>query len=114
MAQVDFSNAVLDVIGNNKPMADTYYNYMNLGNSGIFFDTTETNRVNTNNSVSQIVNTPTKTSFLYTGEFTASGTSFHMQYQYYSYYYMWKVSNISFNSGDTYSFIIDVEVSGNT
>ena len=113
MADVDFSHAVLDVIGDNKPMGSTYYQYMNLGASGIFFDPTETDRVNTNNSVSQIVNTPTKTSFLYTGEFTASGTSFHMQYQYYSYYYMWKVSNISFNSGDTYSFIIDVEISGN-
>ena len=104
MAQVDFSNAVLDVNSNNKPM--TNINYMELGTgNGVL--TNGSSVINTNASVSIIQNTPSKVSLLFTGTFTASGNTCYTNYQ------RWKISNISFSSGDSYAFVIDIEVSGN-
>ena len=104
MAQVDFSNAVLDVY-NGTPFSQALFNLDNAN-----FVNSSQQPIVTNYSRTLITNTPTKVSILYTGEFTASGTEM------YTYYAApkWKISNISFSSGDVYSFIIDIEVSGNT
>ena len=56
------------------------------------------------------MNTPTKASILYSGSFAGSGTEFYIGARNALY---WKVSNISFANGDTYSFVIDIEVDGN-
>ena len=113
MAQVDFSNAVLDLYSGNPSYADKPMNssdYLNLGgnNSHILVNTSGSSIVS-NSSKTIITNTPSKVSILYTGTFTASGTEF-LTYE----APRWRVSNVSFSSGDTYSFVIDIEVSGNT
>lgn len=108
MAQVDFSNAVLDVYRSEKPM--THNDYLRLQNHGFFYNGGSVNEQS--GSVSVITNTPTKVSLLYTGTFTASGTEFYIAYT--ANAGTFKVSNISFSAGDTYAFVIDIEVSGNT
>ena len=105
MADVDFSHAVLDVNGSNKPMSTG--DYLQLYN-GQYFHVGGGVVVNYyNSSMSIITNTPTKVSILYAGSFDISGTGFTIGNSDY-----WKVSNISYSEGDTYSFIIDIETSG--
>lgn len=106
MAQVDFSNAVLDAYNSlSKPLV--YGNYLGLDQDSYFYDANGS-IINGISSRTILSNTPSKVSVLFTGTFTASGTSFHTSNN------VWGVSNISFSSGDTYSFVIDIEVSGNT
>lgn len=114
MAQVDFSNAVLDVWDNrptqpSKPF--TEQNYMNFDASFSLYnyENGSYSVINTNGTKTILSNTPSKVSFLYTGEFSVGGTYFLMTNN-----AIWKVSNISFSAGDTYAFVIDIEVSGNT
>ena len=107
MAQVDFSNAVLDVY-NDKPL--TYGSYLQLNNSGApYFHNLAGNYISVPTK-SIILNTPQNVSILFTGVFNSAGTEFYIGDSAKE----WKVSNISFSSGDTYSFVIDIEVSGNT
>ena len=118
MAQVDFSNAVLDVYEGSSsilpatPMAQN--NYLKL--LGGINSISGSSAVTTGDSVSVITNTPSKVSILHTGTFAESGTAFLIG-QYWdnsNWRAPWKVSNISFSAGDSYSFIIDIETSGNT
>jgi len=115
MAQVDFSNAVLDVNPDMSSSSSSYpltmTSYLNFDNTSTLFDSSG-NPISSNQSKTIITNTPTKVSILYAGTFTVNGgTKFYMGY---STRRPWMVSNISFNSGDTYSFVVDIEVSGNT
>lgn len=103
MADVDFTNAVLDVYDSEKPMI--YDNYLNLQH--YFFR--EGTEVST--PTISVTDTPTKVSILYAGSFTESGTEFYIAYD--SLHGTFRVSNISYSAGDTYSFIIDIETSGN-
>ena len=114
MAQVDFSNAVLDIrtdISIEYPMA--HADYLILASSPQIYNSAS-NRINNNYSSSIILNTPSKVSILFSGAFTASGTEFYLGGSNFPMWRPWKVSNISFSSGDTYAFVIDIEVSGNT
>lgn len=104
MAQVDFSNAVLDVSGNNKPMASS--SYLNITGtstmtnaSGTRITGWEANRI--------LSNTASKVSILKTGTFNASGTECFISG-------MWRISNISFSAYDTYAFVIDIEINVNS
>lgn len=111
MADVDFSHAVLDVSPDNPANPPMSYNfYMRIGYEAVLYD--DTAAITTSHSVSNLTNTPTKVSILFTGVFTSSGTAFYIGADT-NYRRVWKVSNISFSSGDTYSFIIDIETSGN-
>ena len=47
----------------------------------------------------------------YSGTFKASGTEFYIAF---SNYNVWKVTNVSFSSGDTYSFIVKANIMLNT
>lgn len=105
MAVVDFTNAVLDVNGAEKPL--THSDFMELRH--YFFVNGSQVSAPTFNVVT---NTPTKVSIRYTGTFNSSGTEFYIAYT--TTQGTFKVSNISFSSGDSYDFIIDIEVSGNT
>ena len=104
MADVDFSNAVLDVnTGSYRPLnQDTF-----LGLTNARINNTSGQQIVTNNSYQLLQDTPAKISILYTGSFTSGGSEFCTSGS------IFRVSNISFSSGDTYSFIIDVETSGN-
>ena len=112
MAQVDFDNAVLDVNPNSSNNPMNINKYMGIG-AGYSLRNSSNSEIVSNYSSSVISNTPTKASILFTGTFTASGTQFFITSGWGS-QIDWKVSNISFSSGDTYAFVIDIEVSGNT
>ena len=118
MAQVDFSNAVLDVFEGNesvKSMQPLNYDvYLRLGEW--ITNTGGGSSITSSHSTSILTNTPSKVSILHTGTFAESGTAFLIG-QYWdnsNWRAPWKVSNISFSNGDTYSFVIDIETSGNT
>ena len=112
MAQVDFSNAVLDVNPNTYQPPMNNNNFMGMsGGAGYLYD--QSYNILASGNLSVLLNTPSKVSLLFTGAFGTGGTEFYFGSAYYN-ISTWKVSNISFNSGDTYSFVIDIEVSGNT
>lgn len=104
MAQVDFTNAVLDNYNGSKPL--TRGDYLNLDSDMYFYD--QGGSIIATYTRTIILNTPAKVSILFSGTFSGSGTSFHNNNS------IWGVSNISFSNGDTFSFVIDIEVSGNT
>jgi len=103
MAQVDFTNAVIE------PYDSGIWDISSLrfNNSG-FYDSSG-NLINSNSNYSQRLVSATKTTYTYTGVMSASGTEFYISYS--GYYKFWKVSNISFSNGDSYSFVIDVDIS---
>ena len=103
MAQVDFSHAVLEPYEDSKPLT---WDYLNLDTTNSIFNRNGQGIGTGSRSI--ITNTPTKVSFLFAGTFSASGTEFLM-----GNYTVFRVSNISFSVGDSYSFIIDIETSGN-
>jgi len=105
MAQVDFSNAVLDVYNN---MVMTYDQYLQFDKNATLYSVNNV-QITSGQTKTIITNTPSKVSILFTGAFTASGTEF-----YFTPSKFWRVSNISFSANDTYSFVIDIETSGNT
>jgi len=112
MAQIDFTNATLDAyIG--KPM--TQGSYMKI-NSALYLYDTSGNNISASASRSIILNTPAKVSIQYTGTVNASGTEFLLGVSKTSNIidFAWKVSNVSFSSGDAYDFIVDIETSGNS
>ena len=113
MAQVDFSNAVLDVNSNTIINPMNAPGYMDLGYADSYaFQDSNGNQLNLG-SARVLTSTPAKVSVLFSGTFNSnvSGTEFYM-----GYYNQrpWKVSNISFSGEDTYAFVIDIEASGNT
>lgn len=110
MADVDFTNAVLDANPDGTWYPLTLSDYLGFARTASLYNSGAVN-IAYNNSVSIITDTPSKASILFTGTFDRGGTEFYMVD---SGNRPWKVSNISFSGGDTYSFIIDVEVIGNT
>ena len=108
MAQVDFSNAKIEPSDYNNPHPMGYDYLMQLDNS-LFLYTREDGSINTNANKATLLSTSKKISILYTGTFTKSGNYFYL-----GTHYVWKVSNITYNAGDTYSFVVEVEVNGNT
>ena len=100
MAQVDFTNAVIEPYGNN-PAKDANVGLMGI-NTMYFY----------NDSGSTSISSPTVTTITqdqrtilakYSGTFSASGTAFRMVYNGSTH---WRVSNISFANGDSYEFSI--------
>lgn len=102
MAQVDFSHAVLDVNTAGCIFAQSDRD-LELNISPALYEAGLGNQINQNATISVLSQTLTKKEILYTGEFKASGTEF------YTIFGMWKVSNISFSAGDTYSFVVTTE-----
>ena len=108
MAQVDFSNAIIEPIDNTYPFQSEYL-HLYRPSSAVLFSTVD-GQYTVASSVTKTIRTNTldKMSFVYTGTFTRSGTEFAL---YMSSSSRWKISNIEFNSGDTASFEIVVEIS---
>lgn len=101
MAEVDFSNARLSVDpARTKSPIDP--NYLNLI-ANYFYDS-NWNRISTV-SFTRVVDEQNRVSYIYSGTFTASGTEFYFGDAYPSEFdQRWRVSNITFSSGDTYQF----------
>ena len=108
MAQVDFSTAVLEPAPGTKPM--DYSSYMRIYYSSGIWNAPNGAVIVANNGQYKLVENQNKVTVVYTGTFTASGTEFYIGY-FSNGIKLWKVTNISFNSGDTYSFAIDIETS---
>lgn len=106
MAQVDFSHAKLEPKSTGeRPI--TYSDIMRLNYSNYIYDSSG-NIIASNVTKTILSETNSKVSILYVGQFTASGT------ECYPSAYNWRISNISFSAGDTFSFVIDVEVTVGT
>ena len=102
MAQVDFSNAVLDVKSGEKPLDSG--SILGFNQNSWLLD--ESGNVITTNHINQILSkSDTKITILYTGQFTTNGTVCCPGTL------LWKISNITFAAGDIYSFAIDIETS---
>ena len=104
MAQVDFSNAALIPPSNGESQWSAAY--LTLASSSFYANGAKCNRNETYNRITQTLD---KVSFVYTGEFTASGTNFSIGST--NTAAIWVVSNISYSNGDTYSFQIDLDLS---
>ena len=123
MAQVDFSNANIQIIGSRKPLRQPFLGLTNYDSatSITYFMTTAEPWVDLGTpTITILTDTPTKYSIQYTGTFSSSTPSglsefgIYIRQQSYSpaYDFYWKVSNITFSAGDTYSFVVDVDVIG--
>lgn len=100
MAQVDFSNAVIEPYGTQNITA-----YSNLDlNTTVLRDAND-NTISNAFTPSQLINQQKQLMYLYQGTFSASGTEFYMYYT--NGQGKWKISNISFSSGDTFVFQIN-------
>lgn len=106
MAQVDFSNAVISLHStSDRPFSKTYlalkpYNAYSIGSeSGTSYAT--------NVTYTTLTNTPSKWSYLCSGTFTTANTEFYI---YWGNGVMWHVTNISFASGDTFNFVLEIEI----
>lgn len=106
MAEVDFSHARITPAGAVNPAA---YSYVNLTNLSGFRDASDNSVASV--TITTLVNQQKRFVKMFSGTFTASGTEFYI-WQYSSPYGVgkWKVSNISFNSGDTFIFQIQADL----
>lgn len=110
MADIDFSHATMDVYGTDKPM--THGDYLGLAAYNVHIcDGTDQN-IYSFPAVSTLLNTPSKVSILYSGTMTTNGAKTSFVIRNPNVQTPFIVSNISFNNGDTYSFIIDIETTG--
>lgn len=121
MAQVDFSNARL-VLQNPslkplvfKKIGLVDYRFVNSMSKNFLTDpsVSPTEIVGTA-TITLINDTPGKYSLAFVGSFIKSGNTiwWETRTDYYNYQFVWKITNISFSAGDTFSFIIDVDVEG--
>lgn len=105
MAQVDFSNARIEPL---HAITWSWDYQLGLASTGALFSSDGTQIVSNQQMNYSYYNPPTKAVILYAGAFTASGTEFYIKNQVYG----WKVSNVSFSAGDSYSFEIEITNSG--
>lgn len=111
MAQIDFSSAIIEPYSSNKPFS--YYKLgLGLVNGFNTYFMNDTVNILTTGTLAPTVltNTPTKFSLIYTGTIgsgVASGTYFYLGLNNTR---NWKVSNISYSAGDTFSFQLDFDI----
>ena len=103
MAQVDFTNATIAPYSSN-PMG-TYTSGLNSANA--FYNSGST-AITSSLTTSTVKSESGEAIYQYTGTFSATGTEFYFGYN--NSYLCWKVSNISFNSGDTFTFKIKANI----
>ena len=108
MAEVDFSHARIEPWSNNSNNPTTsacvsLAGMTDLFNSSIQSISSTITRTNLVNQQKQLV-------YQYSGRFTASGTEFYLVAYDGSFYNGWKVSNISFSSGDNFIFQIKADL----
>ena len=104
MAQVDFSNATIEIDTTYSTRNPAGTSYINI--SGVITDAGENTIAVT--STSGLINESKQYMVQVLGTFTASGTEFYFQAN--RGYARWKVSNISFSSGDTFVFQVNASL----
>ena len=105
MAEVDFSNAIIEpIISGNINSSSS--EYLNLNTSGI--KNSNGTSIVTSNSKTVLINEKKQFLILYQGTFTESGTELYVSASVYSGW--WRIRNISFSSGDTYTFQINASL----
>lgn len=108
MAHVNFDNAIIEPVRSNPLTAG---NFSLIFNNGDFYYPNDlTVKMNENRTATILSQTNTKMSIVYSGTFKRAGTSFYLGDTSSGIGVLWEVSNISFQIGDTYSFVIDVEI----
>lgn len=107
MAQVDFSNAVLS-ISTTSPLAIYFTGFSSntSGNSNHILNQSG-QAITSSRSLTKNVTSKNKLIMTMSGTFSASGTEFYIAY---SPDFFWKVSNITFASGDTFTFQVTVDL----
>lgn len=108
MAAIDFSNAVVERVG--LWNLNSIYT-ANLGLMASSFYSLDSVLINEGSSVTVLDNTTDKLTVLYSGRIKSdvpSGNAFTL---YSGSNKTWKISNISYNPGDTYSFTIEIDLS---
>lgn len=109
MAEIDFSNATVSVIGTSN-VIDTSYVILNTCN---LYDVTGLNKYSNNFSRQVITATP-KYSAIFYGTMARNGTEFYIYVQATNgngeTNRGYKISNISFQTGDTFNFIVSAEI----
>lgn len=103
MAQVDFSNAHIapydkNPIGTYNTGFATVTSFRDSGGNTI------TNTV----SLTTLKNESAEAIYRFTGSFSASGTEFYFGYA--SSYICWRVTNVTFSSGDTFDFSVKLNI----
>lgn len=105
MAQVDFTNARIApaTLGGSNPTKNAYLNL----NTTALVDASD-NVIVSGYSSQLIKNEQKQFVYMYSGTFTTSGTECYLRYATTSGW--WKISNITFSSGDTYQFSIKADL----
>lgn len=112
MAEVDFSNAIIEPADLSSWKTPIYYENLSL-NRGSGFYNSAGNMITNNLSFggrTQIVNKQKQMVWQYQGNFTDSGTEFYLRQDGGTPLAGWRVYNISFNNGDTFLFTINAEL----
>lgn len=104
MANVDFTNARLELVADNDNTTPVYESHSNLNVSSLINNAGAS--IVTNQNMRTLVSEQKKLVLIYTGQFTASGNEFYIKRT--NYRGRWRVSNISFQTDDTYTFQIPV------
>ena len=111
MAEVDFTNARIEPSSLGNWVNPTNAADVSLNNYSYYLLDSSGSSISSALSPTQLINQQKQLMFLYQGTFTASGTEFYIRPT--SSLSGWKVSNISFNSGDTFVFQINATLTCN-
>lgn len=116
MAEVDFSHARIEpltAMGSFPNIVNpvSLYGYLSLTYGSYLYDANENTVASMTHTV--LINTSNQLVVLFQGTFSTSGTEFYIIGTSYPRACGWKVSNISFNSGDTYVFQINATLTCN-
>ena len=116
MAEVDFSNARIEpcnvVITSSTNVNPTKFTNVSLWNNPLYIYSVSQGHTTAigNGTETRLTNQQKQLVYLYQGTFSASGTEFYILNSDSSSHAGWKISNISFNSGDTFVFKIRADL----
>lgn len=108
MAVIDFSNAVVERIGIWN-LNNAYLTYLGLGASSFY--SLDSVLINEGSTFTVLDNTANKLKVLYSGRIKSDVSSGNAFTLFSGLNKTWKISNISYNPGDTYSFTIEIDLS---
>jgi len=113
MAEVDFSNARIEPLtafGSYTNIVNpvSLYGYLSLTYGSYLYDVNDNTIASMTATV--LTNTSNQLVVSFRGTFTTSGTEFYIIGASYPRACGWKISNISFSAGDTYTFQINASL----